>query len=144
MRVGDAAHRDGRRAQVALLLGRRQRARHRHCAVEGRRGRQVRSLARVVGACAGNGLPPHVDARAQLSVTDQMNSSTRRDDAFLSLRLQQPLYQGGGLAAQVRRTMAQRDAARGNLLTVQRNVLQDVDDAFVQLTVARAIRLDHP
>ena len=87
---------------------------------------------------ARKGLGPSVDARAQLSVTDQMNSSTRRDDAFLSLRLQQPLYQGGGLAAQVRRTMAQRDAARGNLLTVQRNVLQDVDDAFVQLTVARA------
>ena len=83
-------------------------------------------------------LGPSVEARAQVSINEQLNSSTQREDAFLQLRMQQRLYQGGGLAAQVRRAMAQRDSRRGNLLFVQRDTLQDVDDAFVRLQVAQA------
>lgn len=51
-----------------------------------------------------------------------------------------PIYSGGALASQVRQAKAQRDAARGNLHVIQRDVIQNVGNAYVQLRVARASR----
>ena len=73
-----------------------------------------------------------------LSRTDAMNTSAYSDDATLDLTLSKRLYQGGGMNAQLRKTMASRDSTRGNLLTVQRDVIQNVNDAFVSLQSAQA------
>lgn len=83
-------------------------------------------------------LGPNVTAGADISTTESLSSSVYSNDATLSLTLTQRIYQGGGLNAQVRRAMASRDSVRANLLTVQRDVLQDVNDAFVRLQVAKA------
>ena len=83
-------------------------------------------------------LGPSVTAGADVSSTESRSSSGYSNDATLSLTLTQRLYQGGGLNAQVRRAKASRDSVRANLLTVQRDVVQDVSDAFVRLQVARA------
>jgi outer membrane protein len=83
-------------------------------------------------------LGPSVTARADLGLTNQWNSTDSVQSSSASLIFNQPIYRGGALMSQVRRTMASRDAAKANLLTVQRNVRQGVDNAFVRLEVARA------
>lgn len=81
---------------------------------------------------------PSASLSADLGVSEDMDSTDDGTTASLSLTMTQPIYQGGGLAARYRRTLATRDAAKSNLLTVQRDVVQDVADAFVRLEVARA------
>ena len=83
-------------------------------------------------------LGPSVKLTADASATEDTGSNLHNNDVGLSLQLSQRLYQGGGLLAQVRRQMALRDAARSALLTAQRNVVQDVNDAYVRLQVSRA------
>lgn len=87
---------------------------------------------------ASSTLKPTLSLNADATVADDIASSGRSRDASISLRLSQRIYQGGGIAAQVRKAMASRDATRGALLTAQRNVVQDVNDAYVRLQVARA------
>ena len=87
---------------------------------------------------ASRALGPTVSAGAQVGLNEAIDSSNFGRDASVSLSMRQRLYQGGGLNAQVRRAMATRDAARGNLLSVQRAVLQDVSDAYTRLQVARS------
>lgn len=84
------------------------------------------------------GLGPKLNAGAQIGLTELLDNSGYSRDATASLTLSQRIYQGGALNAGVRKAMAQRDASRANLLTVQKNVRQDVDDAFVRLQVAQA------
>lgn len=83
-------------------------------------------------------LGPNASLRADLGLTEAYNSPDYSENATLSLTLRQPIYQGGALAANVRRAMASRDAARANLLNVQEAVVQGVNDAFVRLDVAVA------
>ncbi|MGD9861769.1 MAG: TolC family outer membrane protein [Pseudodonghicola sp.] len=73
-----------------------------------------------------------------LGLTEDMTSSDYSHNATAYLTLSQPIYQGGGLTARYRRALATRDATKSSLLTAQRDVEQDVADAFVQLEVARA------
>lgn len=87
---------------------------------------------------ASSSLRPSLSLNADATVSEDTGSSGYSRDASISLRLSQRIYQGGGLASLVRRAMASRDAARGALLNTQRNVVQDVNDAFVRLEVARA------
>jgi outer membrane protein len=84
------------------------------------------------------GLGPKLNAGAQVGLSERLDNSGYGRDVSASLTLSQRIYQGGALNAGVRRAMAQRDASRANLLTVQKNVRQDVDDAFVRLQVAQA------
>ncbi|MHA6263742.1 TolC family outer membrane protein [Arenibacterium sp. CAU 1754] len=81
---------------------------------------------------------PTASLRAEVGATEDFGASTRSGDATLSLNLSKRLYQGGARPAQVRLATARRDSARANLLTVQRNVIQDVNDAYVRLQVAQA------
>ncbi len=81
---------------------------------------------------------PRADIRAQIGLTENIGSSNYNRSADVSLSLRQNIYQGGALAAQHRRAIASRDAARASLLTVQKNIRQGVSDALVLLQVARA------
>lgn len=83
-------------------------------------------------------LGPSVLGRAQLSLTEQLQSSDFGTDASLSIILSQRLYQGGGRAATVRRAAAVRDQNRADLLNQRRVITQGVSDAFVALQVAGA------
>lgn len=87
---------------------------------------------------ATKGLGPNASLTASVGMTEQWGNRDYNYDANAALVLRQPLYRGGALSARLRRVMAVRDADRANLLTVQRDVAQLVNNAFVRLEVARA------
>ncbi len=87
---------------------------------------------------ASKSLGPTASIRADLGITENFNNDNNSREASASIVLRQPIYRGGSLNARIRRVMASRDAERSNLLTVQRDVAQDVNNAFVRLEVARA------
>ncbi|MEX0280098.1 MAG: TolC family outer membrane protein [Arenibacterium sp.] len=87
---------------------------------------------------AQRNLGPTVDATASVGVTDELDSGAFREDASIGFTFRKRLYQGGGLNSAIRSARANRDAARGNLLQVQRNVIQDVNQAFIRFQVAGA------
>ncbi|GHF67636.1 TolC family outer membrane protein [Seohaeicola zhoushanensis] len=89
-------------------------------------------------AVANSKLRPSLSIVADTSYSDDMTSSDFDKSASVGLQLKQRIYQGGGIAASVRRVMASRDATRGALITTQRDVVQGVNDAYVRLQVARA------
>lgn len=96
------------------------------------------SAAEIAVQGGAKSFGPSLSAAAEIGATDSLRSSGYSEDASVSLTLSQRLYQGGGITARYRKLIAARDAARGNLLSVQRDVVQDVNDAFVRLQVARA------
>lgn len=90
----------------------------------------AQSKARTMG--------PSASLSGNFGLTDDADSIDRSTSASVSITVTQPIYQGGGLAAQYRRALATRDAAKSSLLTVQRDVVQGVANAFTRLEVARA------
>lgn len=60
------------------------------------------------------------------------------DSAAVGVEMSQTLYSGGRLPAAHRKAMAQRDAARAGLLSVSRQVTQNVGTAWANIQVARA------
>lgn len=81
---------------------------------------------------------PTVSLNANVGVTENFGLPDYRDNASVGLSLSQTIYQGGAQSARIRAAIAQRDATRGNLLVVQRNVIQDATTAFVRLEVSLA------
>ncbi|MCE8513573.1 TolC family outer membrane protein [Ruegeria pomeroyi] len=98
---------------------------------------QVRALELGIEQQRAN-LGPNVRFQADLGLTDDFGGSNFNESATARMIYSQPLYAGGRLAATVRRIMAQRDASRANLLNVQRDVTQDVSDAYVRYQTADA------
>lgn len=87
---------------------------------------------------AEQALGPVLDSSLNFGITENWDTTSDGYNTSLGLELTQPLYSGGGLQADIRAAMADRDAARSNLLTVQRDTVQGVNDAYVRLEVARA------
>lgn len=83
-------------------------------------------------------LNPTVSLNGQLTIAENFNSSVSRRTGSVGLQLNQTIYQGGGLSANIRRTMAQRDAQRANLHVVRHNIEQTVGNAYATLRSARA------
>jgi len=83
-------------------------------------------------------LGPSASIAADLGLIKNFSNTNYSRDVAAALVFRQPIYRGGALAARLRRSMALRDSERSNLLTVHRDVAQDVNDAFVRLEVARA------
>ena len=96
------------------------------------------SAAELTVQSTSKALGPSASIGADIGVLDSINNQNYTYDSGVSLSLTQPIYQGGALAAALRRSMATRDSVRSNLLNVQRDVIQDVNDAFVRLEVAIA------
>lgn len=71
-------------------------------------------------------------------MTERFDNDDYINDASVELRLSQPIYSGGRLAASVRRAMANRDASRANLLNTQKDITQGVTDAWVRFQTASA------
>lgn len=83
-------------------------------------------------------LRPTVSLGASIGLTENFGLPNYNHNASVGLSLSQTIYQGGALSARIRAATAQRDAARGNLLVVQRNVIQNANNAYVRLDVAVA------
>lgn len=87
---------------------------------------------------ARKGLGPNVKLSAELSATSSVSNSFSSDSTGGSITYTQPLYAGGRLASSVRSAIASADAARGQLLSTQREVTQAVAEAYVTLEAASA------
>lgn len=83
-------------------------------------------------------LGPTASLRADAGIADNVDNSNYNHDLGLGITFRQPIYQGGRLAADLRREMANRDATRSNLLNVQRDIAQAVNNAWVRLQAASA------
>ncbi len=84
------------------------------------------------------GLGPTVRLTGDLSVSETRNDVADTESAAVGLSYTQRIYQGGGLAAGIRRAMAQRDSSRAALLNVQDIISQGVSTALVRFRVAQA------
>lgn len=98
---------------------------------------QVRALDLTVEQQRAN-LGPNVRFQAELGFTDDFGGTAFNDSATARVIYSQPIYAGGRLTSVLRRVMAQRDASRANLLNVQRDVTQDVSNAYVRFQTANA------
>ena len=83
-------------------------------------------------------LGPTGRLNAEVGLEDDLGSQAYTSSSNIALTFNQNIYSGGRVAAQVRRAMAARDATRASLLTVERDVRQDVDDAYARFQVAEA------
>lgn len=99
--------------------------------------RQV-AAQEILVQSATRALGPTVDGTMAIGLLEDWDSSNDGYDASVGLSLRQPIYRGGALQSNIRAVMADRDAARGNLLSVQRDTVQGVNDAYVRLEVSRA------
>lgn len=98
---------------------------------------QVRALDLAVDRQRA-ALGPTVRFNAEIGFTDDFGGTDFSDTAAARIIFSQPVYAGGRLVSQVRRAMAQRDASRANLLNVQKDVTQDVSEAYVRFQTANA------
>lgn len=87
---------------------------------------------------AESAIGPKIALRGDVGMRENLTGSGYERDATVSLNLSQPIYQGGGLNAQVRRAMATRDSIRASLLTAQENVALNATNAYVRFDVARS------
>lgn len=83
-------------------------------------------------------LGPSASVNAQVDLNEFRGSDDYTSGSGVGLNFSQTIYQGGALAASIRKSIATRDSVRANLLTVQRDVAQGVANAYVRLEVARA------
>ncbi|MGV6850430.1 MAG: TolC family outer membrane protein [Marinibacterium sp.] len=83
-------------------------------------------------------LRPNVRLGVNVGIDNTFDSQVYSDNVTASISLNQRIYQGGALTAQIRRAIASRDSLRGSLLTTQRAVEQEVASAFADLRVASA------
>lgn len=96
------------------------------------------SAAELAVLRTSKSLGPSVTLRGEVGVNENVDNTNYNHTAAVTLGLRQNIYQGGALAASLRRSMATRDATRSSLLTVQEDVVQAVNNSFVRLQVARA------
>lgn len=87
---------------------------------------------------ARKGLGPRVTLNADATGILGGINTVDNHNAGVSLNFTQPIYAGGALASALRSSIASVDAARGQLLTTQRGVTQDVAAAYVTLEAATA------
>ncbi len=99
--------------------------------------RRVASLELLIEQ-ARKRLGPSLSGTLSARLLEDRGRANNGYDTAIGLRFAQPIYQGGALQSNIRSAMARRDAARANLLTVQRNTVQDANNAFVRRDTARA------
>ena len=82
-------------------------------------------------------------AEAAMGSTVTLTGRIGVDDDFdttetAQIELSQPIYQGGRLSSLVRQAQARRDASLANVHVVSNDVRQSVENAFADLSIARA------
>tara|TARA_R110002072_G_scaffold9130_2_gene44815 strand:+ start:2166 stop:3596 length:1431 start_codon:yes stop_codon:yes gene_type:complete len=84
-------------------------------------------------------MEPKVSLTGQYGLTENFGSPDYNRTGSVGVELSQTIYGGGRLSAQVRKSMAQRDAQRSNLYVVTLDIRQNVGNAYASLTSARAV-----
>jgi outer membrane protein len=104
----------------------------------------IQSAQRQVSAAdlnvrrAETALGPTARIRADVGFDERFGETDYNRNASIGVTMSQPIYRGGALGSGIRSARATRDATRANLITVQRNIAQEVANAFVRLETARA------
>ncbi len=101
-------------------------------------GQHQVSAAELGVMAAKRSFGPSATLSADADLTEFSGSNAYGRGTGISLNFSQTIYQGGGLSAVYRKSIATRDSIRANLLTVQRDVDQAVANAFVRFETARA------
>ncbi|WP_176249644.1 TolC family outer membrane protein [Sulfitobacter sp. HGT1] len=83
-------------------------------------------------------MQPQVSVQGSVGISDTFRSEASTRSGAVGVQIGQTLYQGGALSAGVRKNRAQRDAQRGNLHVVVKDVERAVSDAYAGLASARA------
>lgn len=96
--------------------------------------------AEFTASAASKDLGPSVRITGSAGFREDIGGTRFNDgaDASVGLSLTQPVFRGGALASARRSALASVDAERGNLITVQRAIVQDVAAAYVALETSRA------
>lgn len=118
-------------ATAATLDGALASARQRHPDIA-QAQRQV-TVAELNVEAAQTAVLPRLEATGSLSVDNDGD-----DASSIGLSFRGPIYQGGALSSRVRQVMAQRDAARADLLQTRRAIDQNVANAWADVQVADA------
>lgn len=84
---------------------------------------------------------PKVTLGGSLSYTNTLNSPLDQKGGSLSLNASGPIYSGGQIPSLIRKTKAQRDAARSGLHLARHQIERQVYSAYALLDVARASRV---
>lgn len=79
-----------------------------------------------------------VKLTATYGITEYFGSTVYSHGGTFGVEAGGPIYRGGALAANLRKVIAQRDAARGGLHGMRHLVAQNVGNAWSQLLAARA------
>ncbi|ALI56517.1 TolC family outer membrane protein [Celeribacter marinus] len=79
---------------------------------------------------------PEISASAGWSVND--NPATSRIGKSIGISASGPIYSGGAISSAIRKTIAQRDQSRAELLTATRDVEEGVRSNWAMLSVLRA------
>ena len=88
---------------------------------------------------ANAALGPSINLTGDVTLSKQYSGLDQNvSDVSVGIELNQPIYAGGRLPAQIRLARASRDIVRGQLLSTQRDVAQGVNNAYVALEVAQA------
>jgi len=94
--------------------------------------------AELTAQSTAKSLGPSVSFSANATHSETWGGSGGADTSGASLTLSQPIYAGGAIASSARASVAQSDAQKGALITVQRSVVQFVSQAYVVLETSRA------
>ncbi|GFE52093.1 transporter [Roseobacter cerasinus] len=81
---------------------------------------------------------PTISAVGSLGFSEDLGNSDFTRSGEIGIELSGPIYRGGALSSGIRSAIASRDAQRGNLLEVRKQVSQDVGAAYASLAAQRA------
>jgi outer membrane protein len=97
--------------------------------------------AAELGILAAEGaMKPTIKLKGNYGLSQTFNSNVYSNGGSIGVEASGPIYQGGRLTSVVRKTMAQRDAARAGLHQTRHALALNVGNAWAQLQVARASR----
>ena len=95
--------------------------------------------AAEIGILAAEGaMKPTVKLKGTYGLSQTFNSQVYNNGGTIGVDVTGPIYQGGRLTSVVRKSMAQRDAARAGLHQTRHSLALNVGNAWAQLQVARA------
>lgn len=83
-------------------------------------------------------LNPTISAIGSLNRNEDLDSSNYTNIGRIGVELRGPIYQGGGLSSDIRRSIALRDQELGSLYETKKNISQDVGSSYAALSARRA------
>ncbi len=98
------------------------------------------TAAEIAILIADGAKKPTVSLRGSYGFTEDLDDRDYSRGGSITLGAQGPIYSGGALDSAVRKSVANRDAARGRLHVVLREIEQNVGQAYANLRVSRANR----